>query len=93
MSSFAEDESPEEVLLLHSHLPYYKKLIQIRKIESMQKLINNDNSLNKEIFGLVKKVVNKCETCINFNKQVPRSTVAFAKAEDFNQKCLSIYMN
>ena len=40
---------------------------------------------NKEIFGLVRKGVNKCEKSINFNKQVPRPTVAFAKAEDLNQ--------
>lgn len=40
---------------------------------------------NKEIFGLGRKVVNKCEKGINFNKQFPRRTVAFAKAEDLNQ--------
>ena len=55
------------------------KIAQIKKIKTMQKLIGNVKLLTKDVWLLIKKVVNTCETCIKFCKPNPRPVVAFIK--------------
>ena len=51
----------------------------------MEKLLKNANILDSVNAKIIKNVVTKCSTCLNFKRPPPRPAVAFSKTDDFNQ--------